>query len=250
MFDALLDSVGERGRDDAAAGRSRDDASTGQGAGNRPCELPRDRLSRCKPVCMRRRLRRRCAIMAMNAKNMPADELFFRAQGMRWLWRFACGPRGTEGARSERGGGTARGLHERRRLQLPPVVLCEQRDDHAFAATAAVLTGIEAGLRAQGKKPDDCTVVGFAGDGGTADIGIQALSGAIDRNDDVLYICYDNEAYMNTGIQKNSLTPSAPRPQRRPQGRTPTDASRRRRTCSRLSQLTGLPMPRRRASGI
>ena len=76
-----------------------------------------------------------------------------------------------------------------------------------FAATASVLTGIEAGLRAQGKKPDDCTVVGFAGDGGTADIGIQALSGAIDRNDDVLYICYDNEAYMNTGIQKSSLTP-------------------------------------------
>ncbi len=57
---------------------------------------------------------------------------------------------------------------------------------------------------AQGKKPDDCTVVGFAGDGGTADIGIQALSGAIDRNDDVLYICYDNEAYMNTGIQKRT----------------------------------------------
>ena len=76
-----------------------------------------------------------------------------------------------------------------------------------FAATASVLTGIEVGLRAQGKKPDDCTVVGFAGDGGTADIGIQALSGALDRNDDVLYICYDNEAYMNTGIQKSSLTP-------------------------------------------
>lgn len=76
-----------------------------------------------------------------------------------------------------------------------------------FAATAAVLTGIEAGLRAQGKKPDDCTIVGFAGDGGTADIGLQALSGALDRNDDILYICYDNEAYMNTGIQKSSLTP-------------------------------------------
>ena len=76
-----------------------------------------------------------------------------------------------------------------------------------FAATAAVLSGIEAGLRAQGKAPEDCTVVGFAGDGGTADIGIQALSGAIDRNDNILYICYDNEAYMNTGIQKSSLTP-------------------------------------------
>ena len=87
-----------------------------------------------------------------------------------------------------------------------------------FAATAAVLTGIEAGLRAQGKKPDDCTVVGFAGDGGTADIGLQALSGAIDRNDNVLYICYDNEAYMNTGIQKSSLTPFGARTTTTPAG--------------------------------
>lgn len=74
-----------------------------------------------------------------------------------------------------------------------------------FAGTASMLTGIEAGLRAKGKK--DFHAVGFAGDGGTADIGLQALSGAIDRNDDILYICYDNEAYMNTGIQKSSLTP-------------------------------------------
>jgi len=74
-----------------------------------------------------------------------------------------------------------------------------------FAGTASMLTGIEAGLRATGKK--DFTAVGFAGDGGTADIGIQALSGAIDRNDNMIYICYDNEAYMNTGIQKSGLTP-------------------------------------------
>ena len=74
-----------------------------------------------------------------------------------------------------------------------------------FAGTASMLTGIEAGLRAKGKT--DFTAVGFAGDGGTADIGIQALSGAIDRNDNILYICYDNEAYMNTGIQKSGLTP-------------------------------------------
>lgn len=80
-----------------------------------------------------------------------------------------------------------------------------------FAATAAVLSGIEAGLRAQGVAPEDVTVVGFAGDGGTADIGLQALSGAIDRNDDVLYICYDNEAYMNTGVQRSSATPPAAR---------------------------------------
>ena len=74
-----------------------------------------------------------------------------------------------------------------------------------FAGTASLMTGVVAGMKRKGEK--DFTVVGFAGDGGTADIGIQALSGAIDRNDDILYICYDNEAYMNTGIQQSSLTP-------------------------------------------
>ena len=73
-----------------------------------------------------------------------------------------------------------------------------------FAGTASMMTGIEAGARAMGLK--DYKVVGIAGDGGTGDIGIQALSGAIDRGDNVIYICYDNEAYMNTGIQKSVLT--------------------------------------------
>lgn len=76
-----------------------------------------------------------------------------------------------------------------------------------FAGTASMMSGVAAGLRAKGEK--DYYVVGFAGDGGTADIGIQALSGAIDRGEDILYICYDNEAYMNTGIQKSGLTPYA-----------------------------------------
>ena len=85
-----------------------------------------------------------------------------------------------------------------------------------FAGTASMMTGIEAGLRALGKK--DFQVVGFAGDGGTGDIGIQALSGAIERNDNVLYICYDNEAYMNTGIQKSTLTPFGARTTTTPVG--------------------------------
>ena len=74
-----------------------------------------------------------------------------------------------------------------------------------FAGTASMLSGVAAGAKALGLK--DYHVVGIAGDGGTADIGIQALSGAIDRHDKIIYICYDNEAYMNTGIQKSSLTP-------------------------------------------
>ncbi len=85
-----------------------------------------------------------------------------------------------------------------------------------FAGTASMLTGIEAGLRARGYS--DFTAVGFAGDGGTADIGIQALSGAIDRNDNIIYICYDNEAYMNTGIQKSGLTPFGARTTTTPAG--------------------------------
>lgn len=86
-----------------------------------------------------------------------------------------------------------------------------------FAGTASMLTGVEAGLRARGIK--DFTAVGFAGDGGTADIGLQALSGAIDRNDNIIYICYDNEAYMNTGIQKSSLTPFGARTTTTPAGK-------------------------------
>ena len=75
----------------------------------------------------------------------------------------------------------------------------------AFETTAASASGIRAALNALGKK--DITVVGWAGDGGTSDIGIQALSGAVERNTDFIYVCYDNEGYMNTGTQRSGSTP-------------------------------------------
>ncbi len=75
----------------------------------------------------------------------------------------------------------------------------------AFETTASVASGIEAALEIQEKK--GVTVLGWAGDGGTMDIGIQALSGAVERGDNFIYVCYDNEAYMNTGIQRSSSTP-------------------------------------------
>lgn len=75
-----------------------------------------------------------------------------------------------------------------------------------FAATGAVLSGIAAAVRARDDLKD-VHVVGFAGDGATADIGLQSLSGALDRREKILYICYDNEAYMNTGVQKSGATP-------------------------------------------
>jgi pyruvate ferredoxin oxidoreductase beta subunit len=81
----------------------------------------------------------------------------------------------------------------------------------AFENAAAVASGVEAGLKALRKKGriDDryIKVVGMAGDGGTMDIGLQALSGAMERGHDMLFVCFDNEAYMNTGIQRSSGTP-------------------------------------------
>jgi len=80
-----------------------------------------------------------------------------------------------------------------------------------FENTAAVASGIEAGLKAmvrKGQIPDQGTnIVAIAGDGGTVDIGLQALSGAMERGHNFLYLCFDNEAYMNTGIQRSSATP-------------------------------------------
>ncbi|MEM3258817.1 MAG: 3-methyl-2-oxobutanoate dehydrogenase subunit beta [Thermoplasmata archaeon] len=75
----------------------------------------------------------------------------------------------------------------------------------AFEVTGAAVSGIREALDVQGIS--DVNVVGFAGDGGTADIGIQSLSGAVERGEDIFYIMYDNEAYMNTGIQRSSSTP-------------------------------------------
>jgi len=74
-----------------------------------------------------------------------------------------------------------------------------------FASTGAAASGVVAGLRAQGI--EDIAVVGWAGDGGTVDIGIQALSGAAERGTDFIYVCYDNEAYGNTGMQRSGSTP-------------------------------------------
>jgi pyruvate/2-oxoacid:ferredoxin oxidoreductase beta subunit len=78
--------------------------------------------------------------------------------------------------------------------------------NNPFAATGASVSGIVAGLKATGK--EGYTVVAFAGDGGTYDIGIQALSGALERGTDFIYVCYDNEGYMNTGTQRSSASPA------------------------------------------
>lgn len=80
----------------------------------------------------------------------------------------------------------------------------------AFENAAAVAAGISNAMKAlhrKGKTDEKVDVIAIGGDGGTFDIGLQSLSGAMERGDDILYICYDNEAYMNTGIQRSSATP-------------------------------------------
>ena len=78
-----------------------------------------------------------------------------------------------------------------------------------FGNAPAVATGVAAALRAKGR--EDVRVIGQGGDGGTVDIGFGCLSGMFERNDDVLFVCYDNEAYMNTGVQRSGATPPAVR---------------------------------------
>jgi pyruvate ferredoxin oxidoreductase beta subunit len=92
----------------------------------------------------------------------------------------------------------------------------------AFENVAAVASGIEAAYKAMAKRnawDKDVDIIAFGGDGGTFDIGIQAVSGALERGHDFLYICYDNEAYMNTGIQRSGATPHGAATTTSPAGR-------------------------------
>lgn len=80
----------------------------------------------------------------------------------------------------------------------------------AFENSAATISGVESAYRAlkkKGKIKEDIKFIAFGGDGGTYDIGLQSLSGALERGHDFLYVCYDNQAYMNTGIQRSGATP-------------------------------------------
>ena len=145
--------------------------------------------------------------MATNAKNITNDEFFFGHK--------ACagcgGSLALRHALKVLGANTTvalpAGCMSAVGFNFPQLCFANNAIITPFAATAAVASGIAAGLKMQGVDTETHPVIGFAGDGGTADIGLQALSGAIDRNDDIIYFCYDNEAYMNTGIQKSGLTP-------------------------------------------
>jgi pyruvate ferredoxin oxidoreductase beta subunit len=95
----------------------------------------------------------------------------------------------------------------------------------AFENAAATLSGVESmyqSLKRQGKIDRDIKFVAFGGDGGTYDIGLQSLSGALERGHKMMYVCYDNEAYMNTGIQRSSATPMGADTTTTPKGKQST----------------------------
>ena len=92
----------------------------------------------------------------------------------------------------------------------------------AFENSAATISGVETAYRAfrkRGKIDEDMKFIGFGGDGGSYDIGFQSLSGAMERRHNMVYVCYDNEAYMNTGVQRSSATPIGARTSTTPAGK-------------------------------
>ena len=109
-----------------------------------------------------------------------------------------------------------------------------------FENAAAVASGIEAALIYLGKK-DKINVIAQGGDGGTADIGLQALSGMLERGHDILYVCYDNEAYMNTGIQRSGLTPFAANTTTSPTGTQSAGNIRFKKPLPEIALAHGIP---------
>jgi pyruvate ferredoxin oxidoreductase beta subunit len=109
-----------------------------------------------------------------------------------------------------------------------------------FGNAAAVATGVAAAMRVKGRS--DVRTIAQGGDGGTTDIGFGCLSGMFERNDDVLYICYDNEAYMNTGVQRSSATPPAARTSTTPAlGAEPGNVFGTGKSLPRIALAHGIP---------
>ena len=108
--------------------------------------------------------------------------------------------------------GTATGCLEVSTFMYPYTSWQDSFIHNAFENAGATIGGVEAAFKAlkkRGKVKDNYKFISFGGDGGTYDIGFQSLSGAMERNHDMVYVCYDNGAYMNTGVQRSSATPAS-----------------------------------------
>jgi len=114
----------------------------------------------------------------------------------------------------------------------------------AFENAAASLSGVEAAynsLKRQGKVTEEIKFVAFGGDGGTYDIGLQSLSGAMERGHNMVYVCYDNGAYMNTGIQRSSATPKGADTTTTPVGKLQPGKTERRKDLTKIMIAHGIP---------
>jgi len=109
-----------------------------------------------------------------------------------------------------------------------------------FENAPAVASGVEAALKYLGRK-EQINVIAQAGDGGTADIGLQSLSGMWERGHDLLYVCYDNEAYMNTGIQRSGLTPLSANTSTTPKGVQSIGNLRQKKPMPEIALAHGIP---------
>ncbi len=115
---------------------------------------------------------------------------------------------------------------------------------NAFENVAATMSGVEAAyrsLRRQGKIKQDMTFVALGGDGGTYDIGLQSLSGMLERGHRITYVCYDNGAYMNTGIQRSSATPRGADTTTSPVGAKSAGKAQRRKDLLAIVAAHGIP---------
>jgi len=116
---------------------------------------------------------------------------------------------------------------------------------NAFENAASTISGVEAAYRSmvrQGKIPEqDVKFIAFGGDGGTYDIGLQALSGAVERGHQFLYVCYDNGAYMNTGIQRSSATPLGAHTTTSPAGKVIPGKQQFRKDLTAIMAAHGIP---------
>lgn len=115
---------------------------------------------------------------------------------------------------------------------------------NAFENAAATISGVETmyrSLKKQGKISQEIKFIAFGGDGGTYDIGLQSLSGAMERGHDMLYICYDNGAYMNTGIQRSSATPFGADTTTRPAGSVVPGKTEKRKNLTKIMAAHNIP---------
>ena len=114
----------------------------------------------------------------------------------------------------------------------------------AFESAGASLSGVEAAynaLKRKGKVQGEVKFITFGGDGGTYDIGFQSLSGAMERGHDMVYVCYDNEAYMNTGIQRSSSTPHFADTTTTPQGTVIPGKMQQKKNLTKIMVAHGIP---------